>query len=298
MYPEYPYLGYKDENKQIPLTFPRQHQDIQPGIESIMNPSPIFDNPNVPTGNKLTGKVAVISGGDSGIGRAVAILFAKQGADIAIVYLNETDDANFTKQNVESYGRRCILIEGDLTDENFSKQVVERVLNELGKVDILVNNCGVQFPQNSILDITSEQLKKTFETNVYSYFYLTKAILPLLKEGSSIINTSSITSFEGHVRLIDYSATKGAVTSFTRSLAQSLANKKIRVNEVAPGPIWTPLIPSSFNEDEVEVFGSDVPLKRAGQPFEVAPAYLYLVCNDDSNYVTGQTIHVNGGTII
>lgn len=298
MYPEYPYLGYKDVTKQIPITFPKQHQDTEPGIESIMNPPPIFDNPNVPTGNKLSGKVAVISGGDSGIGRAVAILFAKQGADIAILYLNEDDDANFTKQNVENYGRKCILIKGDLTEENFSKQVVEKVLNELGKVDILVNNSAVQYPQNSLLDITNEQLRKTFETNVFAYFYLTKALLPLLKEGSSIINTSSVTGFEGHIRLIDYSATKGAITTFTKSLALNLADKKIRVNAVAPGPVWTPLTPASFTAEEVEVFGSDTPLKRAAQPFEIAPAYLYLACNDDSNYVTGQTIHVNGGTII
>lgn len=298
MYPEYPYLGYKEECKQTPITFPKQHQNTIPGIESIMNPQPIFDNPNEPTGNKLCGKVAVISGGDSGIGRAVAILFAKQGADIAIVYLNETDDAQTTKQNIESYGRKCILIKGDLKKEEFSKQVVERILNELGKVDILVNNCAMQIPQNSILDISATQLKDTFETNVFSHFYLTKAILPLLKAGSSIINTSSINSFHGNKRLIDYSATKGAITAFTKSMAQSLADQKIRVNEVAPGPIWTPLIPSSFTENEVEIFGTDVLLKRAGQPFEVAPAYLYLACNDSSNYITGQTIHVNGGNII
>lgn len=298
MYPNYPYLGYKENCKEVPIIFPKQHQNNIPGIESIMNPQPIFDNPSVPTGNKLCGKVAVISGGDSGIGRAVAVLFAKQGADIAIVYLNETEDAICTKQNVEAYGRKCILIKGDLRKEEFSKQVVETVLNELGKIDILVNNCALQIPQDSILDITAEQLKDTFETNVFTYFYLTKAILPLLKEGSSIINTSSINSFHGNKRLIDYSATKGAITAFTKSMAQSLADKKIRVNEVAPGPIWTPLIPSSFTAEEVETFGADVLLKRAGQPFEVAPAYLYLACNDDSNYVTGQTIHVNGGNII
>lgn len=298
MYPEYPYIGYKEEIKKIPLTFPKQHQNKQPGIESIMSPEPIFDNPNVPTGDKLTGKVAIITGGDSGIGRAVAILFAKQGADIAIVYLDEDDDAYITKQNVENYGRKCITIKGDLRNEDFSKVVVENVLTELGKIDILVNNCGYQMPQDSILDITKEQLLRTFETNVFSFFYLTKAVLPLLKAGSCIINTSSINSFHGNKTLIDYSATKGAITAFTKSMAQNLADKKIRVNEVAPGPIWTPLIPASFSKEEVEIFGNDVLLKRAGQPFEVAPAYLYLACNDDSNYVTGQTIHVNGGNII
>ena len=289
MYPEYPYIGYKEEKKSIPLTFPRQHQDIQPGKENMLTPLPIFDNPAEPTGNKLSGKVAIITGGDSGIGRAVAILYAKNGCDIAIVYLDD---------NIEAYGRKCILIKGDLRDEKFSKVVVEKTLNELGKIDILVNNAGYQMPQCSILDISTEQLLRTFETNILSYFYLTKAVLPLLKEGSSIINTSSINSFHGNEKLIDYSATKGAVTAFTKSLAKNLAPKKIRVNEVAPGPIWTPLIPSSFSEDDVETFGIDVLMKRAGQPFEVAPAYLYLASNNDAGYVTGQTIHVNGGNII
>lgn len=298
MYPEIPYLGFKEQATQIPITFPPQHQNVQPGIESVMNPQPIFDNPNVPVGTKLNGKVAIITGGDSGIGRAVSILFAKQGCDIAIVYLNETGDAELTKQIIDNYGRKCILIQGDLRKEAFSKEIVDQVLKELGKIDILVNNCAVQFPQDSILDITAEQLKDTFETNIFSYFYLTKAVLPLLKPGSSIINTSSVNAFRGNERLIDYSATKGAITNFTKSMAQSLAAQKIRVNEVAPGPIWTPLIPASFTAEEVQTFGSNVSLKRAGQPFEVAPAYLYLACNDDSNYVTGQTIHVNGGTII
>ncbi len=190
-----------------------------------------------------------------------------------------------------------MLIKGDLTDENFSKEVVERTLNEFNRIDVLINNCGVQYPQNSILDISKEQLTKTFETNIFSFFYLTKAVLPHLKEHSSIINTTSITAFAGKKNLIDYSSTKGAITVFTKSLALSLADQKIRVNAVAPGPIWTPLIPASFTEREVNVFGSDTPLKRAGQPFELAPAYLYLA-SDDSRYVTGQIIHVNGGTIV
>lgn len=297
MYPEYPYVGYKNELVRTPLTFPAQHQNVQPGIESVMNPPPIFEDPNYVPSGKLQGKVAIISGGDSGIGRATSILFAKEGADIVIVYLDEKDDAQFTKERIESLGRRCLLIEGDLRKEEFSKFIVDNTIKAFGKIDILVNNCAVQFPQNSILDITSEQLKNTFETNIFSFFYLTKAALPHLKANSSIINTTSITAFEGHKTLIDYSSTKGAVTVFTKSLALSLADQKIRVNAVAPGPIWTPLIPASFTAQEVEVFGTDVPLKRAGQPFELAPAYLYLA-SDDSRYVTGQVIHVNGGTMV
>lgn len=297
MYPEYEYLGFKDCNGKIPITFPAQHQYVQPGLEYVMKPKPIFDNPNYIPNCKLKDKVAIITGGDSGIGRATAVLFAKEGADIVIPYLNEVKDANLTKECIESYGRRCLLIQGNLKAEEFSKYIIECTLKKFGKIDILVNNCGVQYPQESILDITSEQLKNTFETNIFSFFYLTKAVLPHLKENASIINTTSITAFDGKKNLIDYSATKGAVTVFTKSLALSLAEKNIRVNAVAPGPIWTPLIPASFTSEEVEIFGSDVPLKRAGQPFEVAPAYLYLAC-DDSRYVTGQVIHVNGGTIV
>ena len=296
-YPEYPYLGYQDENQKTPITFPSQHQSALPGIESKMDPLPIFDHPEVIGSGKLKDKVAIITGGDSGIGRATAILFAKEGADIVIVYLNERQDAMFTKQQIESYGRKCITIEGDLCNETFSRFIVDTTLKTLGKIDILVNNAGMQIVQNSILDISAEQLKHTFETNIFSFFYLTKAVLPELKPYSSIINTSSVTAFEGKPNLIDYSSTKGAIVSFTRSLALSLQDQKIRVNTVAPGPIWTPLIPASFSEKDVRVFGTDVPLKRAGQPFEVAPAYLYLAC-DDSRYVTGQVLHVNGGTII
>jgi len=296
-YPTIPYAGYKDENVKTPLTFPAQHQNIQPGMEFEMNPQPIFDNPNYIPSGKLQNKVVIISGGDSGIGRAISVLFAKEGADIVIVYFNEHQDANLTKQYVESYGRRCLLLPGDLRDENFSNYIVDATIKTFGKIDVLINNCAVQFPQNSILDISNQQLRDTFETNIFSYFYLTKAVLPYLEANSSIINTTSITAFEGHKTLIDYSATKGAITVFTKSLALSLADQKIRVNAVAPGPIWTPLIPASFSAEEVEVFGTDVPLKRAGQPFELAPAYLYLA-SDDSRYVTGQVIHVNGGSIV
>lgn len=297
MYPEYEYYGYKEKCKNIPISFPAQQQYVQPGMEYLMEPKPIFEDKNYIPSCKLKDKVVIITGGDSGIGRAIAILFAKEGADIVIPYYNETKDAKFTKEKIEECGRKCLLLQGDMRDECFSEYIVESTLKYLHKIDILINNCGVQFPQDSILDISTEQLKDTFETNIFSFFYLTKAVLPHLKENSSIINTTSITAFEGKKNLIDYSATKGAVTVFTKSLALSLVDKKIRVNAVAPGPIWTPLIPSSFSSEEVEVFGTDVPLKRAGQPFELAPAYLYLA-SDDSRYVTGQIIHVNGGTII
>lgn len=296
-YPTIPYIGYKDENVKTPITFPAQHQDIQPGLEYKMTPQPIFEDPNYKPSGKLQDKVVVISGGDSGIGRAISVLFAKEGANLVISYLNEHEDANYTKQIVESYGRKCLLIPGDLRDEQLSSKIATTTIDYFGKIDILINNCGVQFPQNSILDISAKQLKDTFETNIFSFFYLTKAILPYLEANSSIINTTSITAFDGKKNLIDYSATKGAITVFTKSLSLSLADQKIRVNAVAPGPIWTPLIPASFSAKEVEIFGTDVPLKRAGQPFELAPAYLYLA-SDESRYVTGQIIHVNGGSIV
>ena len=296
-YPSIPYVGFKDENVKTPITFVAQHQNIQPGMEYEMKPNPIFEDPNYVPSGKLKDKIVIISGGDSGIGRAVSILFAKEGANIVISYLNEHEDANYTKKIVESYGRKCILIPGDLRDEKLSTYIVDVTINTFGKIDILINNCGVQFPQNSILDISTKQLKDTFETNIFTFFYLTKAVLPHLAPNSSIINTTSITAFDGKKNLIDYSSTKGAITVFTKSLALSLADQKIRVNAVAPGPIWTPLIPSSFTEKEVEIFGTETPLKRAGQPFELAPAYLYLA-SDLSRYVTGQIIHVNGGTIV
>ena len=296
-YPTIPYVGFKDENVRTPITFIAQHQNVQPGMEYEMKPAPIFENPNYVTSNKLKDKVVIISGGDSGIGRAISVLFAKEGADIVINYLNEHEDANYTKKIIEECGRRCLLISGDLRDENLSSYIVDTTLKTFGKIDVLINNCGIQFPQNSILDISSKQLKDTFETNFFTFFYLTRAVLPHLKANSSIINTTSITAFTGNEKLIDYSATKGAITTFTKSLALSLANQSIRVNAVSPGPIWTPLIPSSFNRQEVEIFGTKTPLGRAGQPFELAPAYLYLA-SDDSGFMTGQIIHVNGGTIV
>lgn len=279
------------------ITPPAQKQNRQPGIESKMNPEPEYIDPNYEGSNKLEGKVAIITGGDSGIGRAISLYFAKEGADVAIIYLDEHDDAEETRRLVEQQGQKCLLINGDIGTQSFCESAATQVLDYFKKVDILVNNAAEQHPQASFMDITSEQLEKTFRTNVFSMFYLTKAVLPNLKEGSTIINTSSITAYKGNVDLIDYSSTKGAITSFTRSLSGSLVDQGIRVNAVAPGPIWTPLIPASFSKEKVGEFGGDAPMKRPGQPKELAPAYVYLA-SDDSSYVTGQTIHVNGGTIV
>ncbi|RSK46909.1 SDR family oxidoreductase [Bacillus canaveralius] len=278
-------------------TFPPQHQDHQPGTEDEMHPEPISVDDNYKGAGKLNDKVALITGGDSGIGKSVAIYFAKEGANVAIVYLEETEDARETRQLVEAEGRECLLIAGDIGDESFCKDAVSKTLDLFGKIDILVNNAAEQHPQNSLLDISSEQLERTFRTNIFSIFYLTKAVLPHLHKGSTIINTASITAYQGNKQLIDYSSTKGAIVSFTRSLALSLADKGIRVNGVAPGPIWTPLIPSTFTKEKVAKFGANTPMGRAGQPYELAPSYVYLA-SDDSTYVSGQIIHVNGGTIV
>ncbi|EGW39668.1 SDR family oxidoreductase [Desulfosporosinus sp. OT] len=278
-------------------TFPAQHQDQQPGFESLMNPKPISEDAAYSASAKLIGKVAIITGGDSGIGRAVSIAFAKEGADVVIAYLNEHNDALETKARVEQLGHRCLVLAGDVGDEAFCLDVVGQTLQNFGKIDIVVNNAGEQHPQNSLLDVTTAQLERTFRTNIFSYFFLTKASLPHLKSGSVIINTTSITAYEGHDQLIDYSATKGAVVSFTRSLSESLCKLGIRVNGVAPGPIWTPLIPASFQADQVATFGSTTPMKRAGQPKELAPTYVFLA-SEDSSYMSGQILHVNGGTIV
>ena len=276
---------------------PPQHQPRQPGLEEHMTPRPESLDPEQRGSGKLREKVALITGGDSGIGRAVAVAYAKEGADVVIVYLNEHADAEKTKHMVEEEGRRCLVIAGDVGNERFCHEAVERTVQEFGHLDILVNNAAEQHPQESLEQITREQLERTFRTNIFSYFYMGKAALPYLKEGSAIINTTSVTAYKGSPQLLDYASTKGAIVAFTRSLSQALADKQIRVNAVAPGPIWTPLIASTFPADKVASFGSDVPLKRAGQPEEVAPSYVFLASND-SSYTTGQVLHPNGGTVV
>ena len=286
-----------NEILNFPNSIPEQKQDKQPGFESIMNPRPIFENPNSIGSSKLLNKVALITGGDSGIGKAVALSYAREGADIAIIYLDEHEDAEDTKKLIESKGRKCILIPGDIGDDTFCLNAINITIKEFNKIDIVVNNAGEQHPQNSIEDITKEQLEKTFKTNIFAMFYIVKAALPYLKEGAAIINTSSITAYKGHETLIDYSSTKGAIVSFTRSLSLNLVGRKIRVNAVAPGPIWTPLIPSSFSASEVGKFGSTTPMGRPGQPVELSEAYLFLA-SDGASFISGETIHINGGNII
>jgi NAD(P)-dependent dehydrogenase (short-subunit alcohol dehydrogenase family) len=275
----------------------KQHQEL-PGKESKMVPAPVFDVITKKGSDKLKGKVAVITGGDSGIGRAVAVLFAKEGADIAIIYLNEHSDAKETKRVIEeTYGRKCTLIAGDLTKEAFCISSIKKIVKAYKTIDILVNNAAVQYENASIQNITSKKLIKTFATNMFSMFYLTKAALDSMPKGSTIINTASVTAYRGSANLIDYASTKGAIVSFTRSLAANLMDKKIRVNAVAPGPIWTPLIPASFDSKKTSMHGSDAPMKRAGEPVEIAPSYLFLAC-DDSSYISGQVLHPNGGEIL
>lgn len=276
---------------------PPQQQDRRPGLESDMTPRPKSEGSQHQGTGKLSRKVAVITGGDSGIGRAVAIAFAREGADIVILYLNEHSDAKETTQLVEKEGRHCLALAGDVGTTQFCTESVARTIREFGRLDILVNNAAEQHPQDSIIKISPEQLERTFRTNIFSFFYMTQAALPHLPEGGAIINTTSVTAYKGSWHLLDYSSTKGAIVSFTRSLSQALAEKRIRVNAVAPGPIWTPLIPSTFPTEKVETFGSEVPLKRAGQPEEVAPCYLFLA-TDDSSYMTGQVLHPNGGTVV
>jgi NAD(P)-dependent dehydrogenase (short-subunit alcohol dehydrogenase family) len=275
---------------------PPQQQDT-PGTESKMTPKPQSDDASYKGSGKLQNKVALITGADSGIGRAVAIAFAKEGADVGIMYLNEHDDAKETKNLVEKYGRRAVAIAGDIGDESFCQSAVQQVVGEFGKLDILVNNAAEQHPQETIEDITKEQLEKTFRTNIFSMFFMTKAAMKHLKEGSAIINTTSVTAYKGSPQLLDYSSTKGAIVAFTRSLSQNLVEKGIRVNAVAPGPIWTPLIPSTFPEEKVAKFGKQVPMQRPGQPEEVAPSYVFLA-SDDASYISGQVLHPNGAEVI
>ncbi len=290
-------MSNETSKNEMEVDIPPQHQDRKPGLETEMTPAPVYLSEDYKAAGKLKGKVALITGGDSGIGRSVATLFAHEGADVAIAYLDEHVDAHKTKEEVEKVGRKCLLLPTDLTKEANCLSVVEETIATFGKLDILVNNAAEQYQQASIEDITEEQLDKTFRTNIYAYFFMVKAALPHLKEGAAIINTASVTAYKGSPQLLDYSATKGAIVAFTRSLSQSLVEVGIRVNAVAPGPIWTPFIPSTFPEDKVAEFGSDVPLKRPGQPFEVGTAYVFLA-SDDSSYIVGQTIHPNGGEVV
>lgn len=273
---------------------PEQEQS-RPGKESKMMPTPQVEPKK--QDNKLEGKTALITGGDSGIGKATALLFAVHGADIAIAYLSETDDAQKTQHEIEQKGRKCLLIELDLSKEENCKTVIEKTVEAYGKIDILVNNAALHWEKESLEEISTEQFEKVFRNNVFSYFWITKFALPHMNEGSTIINTTSVTAYRGSGHLIDYSSTKGAIVSFTRSMAQNLIPQKIRVNAVAPGPIWTPLIVSTFDEEKIAKFGTDSPMGRIGHPNEVAPFYLFFA-SDDSSYITGQCLHPNGGEIL
>lgn len=274
---------------------PSKSQKVQPGMEYKMNPKPDYEGKKLK--KKLFNKSAIITGGDSGIGRAVAVAFAKEGADICIVYFNEHKDAEKTKFQIENEGVKCLLIAGDIRKERFCKSCVRKAFKKFGRLDILVNNAAVQFPLDSIEKLRSTQLYKTFETNIFSQFYFAKEALKYMEKGSAIINTTSVTAYRGSPGLIDYSATKGAIVSFTRSLSASLKDKGIRVNAVAPGPVWTPLIPASFDKKKVATFGSDAPMGRPAEPEEIAPSFVFLAC-DDSSYFTGQVLHPNGGEVV
>jgi NAD(P)-dependent dehydrogenase (short-subunit alcohol dehydrogenase family) len=276
---------------------PRQHQNRQPGVEKEMKPKPEAETPHHIGTGKLQDKVAIITGGDSGIGRAVAIAFAKEGAKVVVSYLNEHADAKETKKLVEEEGGDCLLMAGDIGKEEFCKKIVKKTLAQFRRLDVLVNNAAEQHPTEDLKKISEKQLERTFRTNIFSFFFLTKAALAHLKKGSTIINTASVTAYRGSEHLLDYAATKGAIVAFTRSLAKNLAEKEIRVNGVAPGPVWTPLIPSTFSPEEVAKFGTSVPMKRVGEPSEIAPCYVFLA-SEDSSYMTGQMLHPNGGEVI
>ncbi|GAB3922036.1 SDR family oxidoreductase [Mucilaginibacter myungsuensis] len=272
-------------------------QNRQPGIEAKMDPAPEYIRSSYQGSHKLKDKVALITGGDSGIGRAVSVHFAREGADVAIVYLNEDIDAKATKEMVEAEGRQCLLIKGDVKKAAFCKKAIQSTVANLGKLNILVNNAGMQLPQKDPKSIDEKQLEDTFRTNIFAYFHFANEALEHMHEGDCIINTTSVTAYRSSPNLIDYSSTKGAITSFTRSLATNLTEKKIRVNAVAPGPVWTPLIVATFDEEKIRSFGSETAMKRAGQPSELGPAYVFLA-SDDASFITGQVIHVNGGEVV
>ncbi|MCM1052868.1 MAG: SDR family oxidoreductase [Ruminococcus sp.] len=276
---------------------PEQSQSEQPGMEYLMYPSPIFDNPEYKGSGKLKGKVAIITGGDSGLGRSAAIYMVKEGAKVVIPYYNEHKDACDTKDYIKKLGGECLLLSGDISDKDFCKQIVENTLKKFGKIDILVNNAGVQYQQDSLEDISTQQFDKTMKVNVYGMFYLTKEVLPYLKEGASIINLSSITAFYGDPQLIDYVTTKGAIVGFTRALARNLALKKIRVNAIAPGFFWTPLQPACWVKEKIPSLGANAAMGRGAMPYELGPTFIFLA-SDDSSYVTGQVIHNNGGEVM
>ncbi len=276
------------------LEFPPQHQDRQPGFEYVMQPLPIFDNPNYHGSGKLKDKVALITGGDSGLGRAVAVYFAKEGAKVVISYLDEVKDAKDTVDYIRSFGGVCCAIQSDVARSCACKQLVDDVIRTFGKLDILVNNAGVQYQKKKLTEITDQQFDYTMKVNVYGMFYLTKAALPFLQSGASIINVTSITTFKGEPELIDYVTTKGAIVGFTRSLATNLASQNIRVNAVSPGVFWTPLQPACWEASKIPYLAADCPMKRAGQPYEIAPIFVYLA-SDDASYTTGQVFHINGG---
>ena len=282
----------KKQSVNIPQTQPR------PGIQEEMKQQPVSERPEQQSCNKLKDRIALITGGDSGIGKAVALLFAKEGADVAIVYLSEDEDANDTKTKIEKkYKRKCVLIKGDISEEKFCSEAVKKTIETYGRIDILVNNAAMQIEAKELADIKTENLVKTFQTNIFSMFWITKNVLPHMKKGSAIVNTTSVTAYRGSPELMDYASTKGAIVAFTRSLSTNLVKKGIRVNAVAPGPIWTPLITSSFDEKKVAEHGSKSPMERPGEPAEVAPCYLFLA-SDDSSYMSGQVLHPNGGEII